>query len=111
MVPEVLKLPQLGQNDGVAQMDVGRRRVDAQLDAQRSAFGQSCAQAILGVDLHRISGEPVELLSGRHGITRSRMRAIAVARPVSASMSINAPCTSTGPPATSKRTGICVLKR
>jgi hypothetical protein len=34
----VLELPQLAQDDGVAEMDVGRCWIDAQLDPQRTAL-------------------------------------------------------------------------
>jgi hypothetical protein len=36
-VPGVLEVAQLAQHDGVPEVDVGRRRVDAQLDAQRAS--------------------------------------------------------------------------
>jgi hypothetical protein len=39
-VPEVLELAQFLQHDRVTQMDVGRRRVDAQLHAQGLALRQ-----------------------------------------------------------------------
>ena len=35
-VAGVLEVAQLAQHDGVAEVDVGRRRVDAELDAQRA---------------------------------------------------------------------------
>ena len=37
-VPGVLELAQLVEDDGVAEVDVGRRGVDAELDAQRPAL-------------------------------------------------------------------------
>ena len=36
-VSEVLKLAQLSQDDGVAEMQIGARRIDAELDPQRPA--------------------------------------------------------------------------
>ena len=36
-MPEILKVLQLAQHNGVAQMDIGRGRVDSQLYAQRFA--------------------------------------------------------------------------
>src|SRR2546427_865085 len=39
LVAQVLQLAHLVEHHGVAQMDVGRRRVQAQLDAQRHAGG------------------------------------------------------------------------
>ena len=47
-VAEVLELAQLAQDDGVAEVDVGRRRVDAELDAQRPALGELASRAPSG---------------------------------------------------------------
>ena len=37
-MPEVLKLAQLGEHDGVTQVDVGRRRVQPELHPQLAAL-------------------------------------------------------------------------
>jgi hypothetical protein len=42
-VPQVLQLAQLVQHHGVAEVDVGRRRVQPELDAQRLAGGSERA--------------------------------------------------------------------
>ena len=44
-VPGVLELAQLAQHDRMAEVDVGRRRVDPELDAQRPALGRGAARA------------------------------------------------------------------
>ena len=38
VVPELLELSQLLERDAVAEVDIGRGRVDAELDAQRTVF-------------------------------------------------------------------------
>ncbi|MCY1455940.1 hypothetical protein D9M71_731150 [compost metagenome] len=43
---EVLQLAQLVQHHGVADMDVGRGRIQAQLDAQRHAGGFAARQLL-----------------------------------------------------------------
>src|SRR5690606_3451154 len=76
LVAEVLELPQLAQHDGVADVQVAARGVDAELDAQLPplAFGQLelLQQAALGHDLLRAALEererlPVLVASFRHG--------------------------------------------
>ena len=42
-VTELLELAQLAQHDREAEVDVGRRRVDAELDPQRAAGARACA--------------------------------------------------------------------
>ena len=44
---EVLELAQLLQDDGVAEVDVGRRRVEAELDAQLAALARSLLELAL----------------------------------------------------------------
>ena len=53
LVPEVLKLPQLRQRDGEAEVDVRRGRIDAELDVQRAAEAQFREQFGFGDDLRR----------------------------------------------------------
>ncbi len=110
-VPEVLKFPQLGECHRVTEVDVGRRRVDAELDPQRSTGCEARPQLVLGVDAHDVARQPLVLLGGGHAATRSRTRTIDRARPVSSSTSICAPWMRTGPAATSNRTGIWLRNR
>ena len=63
-VPEVLELAQLLQHDGVAEVQVGRRRVQAELDAQRPALGQALLERARGRHLDRVAGQ--ELRRGFH---------------------------------------------
>jgi len=51
MMAQVLELAQLAQRDGMADMDVGRRGVDAQLHVQRRSAGELLLQQVLGNDL------------------------------------------------------------
>jgi len=51
LVAQVLQLAHLVEHHGVAQMDVGRRRVQAQLDAQRHAGGLGTGQLLHPVRL------------------------------------------------------------
>src|SRR4029453_13367386 len=111
LVAQVLELAQLREHDGVPEMDVGSGWIHAELHPQRDAARQPCLQVLLGVHPHGIAREPRELLRGRHAATRSRPLRMAVARPVVSSTSITAPCTSTGPDATSNRTGIWLRNR
>src|SRR5439155_818634 len=111
LVPEVLKLAQLLERHRVPEMNVRGGRIHPELHAQRPAGFETRAQLLLGKDAHHAAPQRRELRRGRHAVTRSRTRLTAVARPVAPSTSISAPCTSTGPEATSKRVGIWVRKR
>ena len=67
---EVLELAQLAQDDGVAEVDVGRRRVEAELDAQRPSRARACAaSAALGQAVDGVAGEEggVAGRGSRHG--------------------------------------------
>ena len=50
LMPEILELAQFPQDDRVAEMDVGARRIDAELDPQRAielSFSRSSASLII----------------------------------------------------------------
>src|SRR5207245_5319251 len=111
LVPEVLKLAQLHQRHGVPEMNVRGGRIHPELHAQRPTGLETREQLLLGKDARHAAPQRRELRRGRHAVTRSCTRRIAVARPVASSTSISAPCTSTGPDATSKRVGLWVRKR
>ena len=69
---EALELGQLAEDDGVPEGQVGRGRVDAELDPQRPALGlgglQPLAEAVARVELGHPRGEdPQLLLHGRLG--------------------------------------------
>ena len=61
----VLEFPQLAENDGVAEMDVGRRGVDPQLHAERPALLQLLPQRALGEGVNRISKQKIRIFG--HG--------------------------------------------
>ena len=58
-VPGLLELGQLREHDAVAEVDVGRGRVDAELDPQRPALGELLGEAALGQRLLRPGQELV----------------------------------------------------
>src|SRR5205814_4614090 len=60
-MPEVLEQPQPPQHHGEAQMDVGRGRVDAELDPEWSPALQLGAQLRGRDDVDRARGEQLEL--------------------------------------------------
>jgi hypothetical protein len=64
-VARVLELPELAEHDRVAQVDVGRARVDAQLHAERSALLELLQQLLLGVDVDGAPEEVLQLLARR----------------------------------------------
>ena len=71
--PEVLELAQLLQDDGVAEVDVGRGRVDAELDAQRAALARGRELAPRA----RPAGSDVDGVAGQE---RRRRRRSAIRR-------------------------------
>src|SRR5262249_7104327 len=111
LVPQVLELTQLRQGHRVPEVDVGGRGVEPELHAERASLRETRSQRPVRVDLLRVAGQQCGLLGGGHAVTRSRTREIPVARPVVSSTSMIAPWTSTGPSATSNRTGIWLRKR
>src|SRR5262249_22482635 len=111
LVAEILELAELHQRHGVPEMDVRGARIDAVLDPQRPAGRQTRHELVLRKDVRGAAAEDRELFGGRHASTRWRTRSMAVARPVASSTSTTAPCTRTGPAATSNRTGIWVRNR
>jgi hypothetical protein len=64
-VTQVLEAAQLHQHHGVPEVDVGRRRIQPQLDAQRTSLPQggrqAWAQVLLAVELHGAVAHHVEL--------------------------------------------------
>ncbi len=54
LVAEVLELAQLAHGDGVAEGEVGRRGVDAEIDAKGTALSQPLAQLALHGALHAL---------------------------------------------------------
>jgi len=79
--------------------------------AQRALRPQGLPEPVLWVRCDDPAAEDRQLIVGAHVSTCSRRRRMAVARPVPSSTSIIAPCTTTGPAATSNRTGIWVTNR
>ena len=67
----VLELAQLAQHDRVAEMDVGCRRVDAQLHPQRPPQAQPLLEAARRDD---VDGPGGELLGGAHVRGKGRDR-------------------------------------
>jgi hypothetical protein len=53
----ILKISQLAENDCMAEMDVGSRGIDAQLDGQGPTFSKQLLEATLGKHIHRPLGE------------------------------------------------------
>ncbi len=64
LVTEELELAELFQGDGVAEVDVGRRGIDAELDAQRAAEAEFFEQLLFGKDLGGSGDKMGELLFG-----------------------------------------------
>ena len=56
-VAGVLELAQLRQHHGVAEVEVGRRRVQAELDAQRTALREALREAVAGQAVDRVAGQ------------------------------------------------------
>ena len=79
LVAELLELAQLAHGDGVAERQVGRRGVDAEVDAQRPALGQALAQ----LALHRARDALVAVDDAAHEephllVYRSHLRLVQV---------------------------------
>ena len=62
---EILELAELSENHRMSEVDVGRARVDAQLDAQRRAFVQLLQQLLLGVDVDGAPEKVFQLFARR----------------------------------------------
>jgi hypothetical protein len=67
-VPAVLELAQLAQDDRMAEVDVGRRRVQPELDAQRAAERELARESPVGEAVDRVTGQPAGIVGrvGRH---------------------------------------------
>jgi len=66
-MPEVLKLPKLSQHNRMAKMNIGGRRINAELHAQRPAERKFFAQLVFANNLRRASLEQRQGLVGLHG--------------------------------------------
>ncbi len=66
IVPEILELPQLGERDGEAEMNVRRRRIDSELYRQRAPEPQLLEQLFLADDLRGAAGDELELTLRGH---------------------------------------------
>ena len=82
---EVLRLAQLVQHHRVPEVDVGRGRVEAELDAQRLAAGELLRELRLDEELVRAAPEDVEVprdvvRGGRHRVSRSATARCAAGR-------------------------------
>jgi hypothetical protein len=56
-VAQVLELAKLGQHDRVAEVDVGCRRVEAELDAQRTTVREPLRERPAGKAVDRVAGQ------------------------------------------------------
>ena len=65
-MPGVLEVAQLAQHDRVAEVDVGRRRIDAELHAQRAPERQLALQLARREDLGGAAHERLERWRLRH---------------------------------------------
>ena len=65
-MPEILEQPQPAQHHGEPEVDVGRGRVDAELDPQRPCRGRASLQLLLGDDVDRAGGEELQLAVDVH---------------------------------------------
>ena len=66
MVAEELELAEFFEGHGVAEVDVRRGGIDAELDPQRAAEAEFFQQFLFGKHLGGASGELGELVFGRH---------------------------------------------
>ena len=60
-VSSVLKIPQLRKGDAVAEMNVRRGRIDAQLHAERTAEFQFCVQIFEAEDFGGTAGKEIDI--------------------------------------------------
>ena len=63
-MPEFLELPEFLQCHRMAEVDVRRGGIDAELDPQRASEAQFLEQFLFGEDLGGAAGEDRELLFG-----------------------------------------------
>jgi len=61
-VAELLELSELAEHDRESEVDVGRRRVDAQLDAERCAALELARQVGFGDEIDRAGADHAQLL-------------------------------------------------
>jgi hypothetical protein len=70
---EQLELAEFFKRHGVAEVDVRRGGIDAELDAQRPAEAEFFEQFLFGEHLGGTGGEVGELLFGRHDWVNAEM--------------------------------------
>jgi hypothetical protein len=63
-----LELPQLLQSDGMTEMNIRRRRVDAQFDAERTTGGQFFLQLFAADDFRTTAAENFKGFGGTHAL-------------------------------------------
>ena len=80
-VARVLELAQLLEHHGVAEMDVGGRRVEAELDAQRTVLREPPLERSAGQAVDRVAGQMRGRASGVRGGSAIRPNARVAARP------------------------------
>ncbi len=68
LMPEILELTQLLQSDGVAEVDVGGSRIDAEFDTQRATRSEFLLQLLAADDLRATAGEKFRRLVGTHAL-------------------------------------------
>jgi hypothetical protein len=56
-VTRILELAQLGQHDGVPEMDVGRGRVEPELHPQRAPLRETVGERSLRQAIDRVAGQ------------------------------------------------------
>ena len=59
---ELLELAELAEHDREPEVDVGRRRVDAELGPQRAPGAELAPEVGLGDEIHRTGAQNAELL-------------------------------------------------
>ena len=67
-MPEILELPQLLQSDGMTEVNVRRRRIDAQFDAERTPGGQFFLQLFAADDFRATAAKNFEGFGGTHAL-------------------------------------------
>ena len=72
-VAELLELAQLAQHDREPEVDVGRGRVDAELDPQRTAGAELAPEVGLGDEVDRAGAQDAQLLVDVTAMTRGTL--------------------------------------
>ena len=82
-VPEVLEVLHLPDQNGVAEVQVGRRRVEADLDRERAALRELGLERLRRDDVHRPAREPGEGFLCAHSPSTRARRPATLTRPSS----------------------------